>query len=82
TAERALNRRLQGGCQVPIACYATLDHEVIHMNGLVGSLDGTRILRVQGTDLLENAEALGVRLAEELLRQGADEILKEVYRDE
>ncbi|MEQ9565171.1 MAG: hydroxymethylbilane synthase [Pseudomonadales bacterium] len=82
TAERALNRRLQGGCQVPIACYATLDREVINMNGLVGSLDGARILRVQGTDLLENAEALGVRLAEELLRQGADEILKEVYRDE
>lgn len=82
TAERALNRRLQGGCQVPIACYATLDREVIHMNGLVGSLDGSRILRVQGTDLLENAEALGIRLAEELLDQGADEILKEVYGDE
>lgn len=79
TAERALNRRLEGGCQVPIACYATLDHDVIHMNGLVGSLDGTRILRVQGTDLLENAEALGIRLAEELLDQGADKILKEVY---
>ena len=82
TAERALNRRLEGGCQVPIACYATLDRDVVHMNGLVGSLDGTRILRVQGTDLLENAEALGIRLAEELLDQGADEILKEVYGDQ
>jgi len=82
TAERALNRRLQGGCQVPIACYATLDHDVVHMNGLVGSLDGSRILRVQGTDMLGNAEALGIRLAEELLDQGANEILKEVYEDE
>jgi len=81
TAERALNKRLQGGCQVPIACYATLEHDVIHLNGLVGSLDGRHILRVQGTDHLDNAEALGTRLAEELLELGADDILKEVYGD-
>ncbi len=79
TAERALNKRLQGGCQVPIACYATLEQDLIHMNGLVGSLDGRQILRVQGSDHLENAESLGIRLAEDLLEQGADEILKEVY---
>jgi hydroxymethylbilane synthase len=82
TAERALNKRLQGGCQVPIACYATLEQDLIHMNGLVGSLDGRQILRVQGSDHLENAESLGIRLAEDLLEQGADEILKEVYGDQ
>lgn len=78
-AERALNRRLEGGCQVPIACYAILQGEQLFMKALVGSLDGQRILRVEGKDQKEHAEQLGIRLAEELLALGADEILKEVY---
>jgi len=78
-AERALNRRLEGGCQVPIACYAQLNAGELSMNALVGSIDGKRILRAAGNDAADNAEQLGIRLAEELLAQGADEILQEVY---
>ena len=78
-AERALNRRLEGGCQVPIACYAQLNAGELSMNALVGSIDGKRILRAAGNDAADNAEQLGIRLAEDLLAQGADEILQEVY---
>lgn len=78
-AERAMNTRLEGGCQVPIAGYATLDGEHIMIEGRVGSVDGQRMIidRVQG--LQHDAEALGVELAEKLLAQGAGEILDAVY---
>ena len=78
-AERALNHRLQGGCQVPIACYAELEQDQLAMNALVGSLDGKQLLRVSGESAADEAESLGVRLAEELLSLGADSILAEVY---
>ena len=78
-AERALNKRLQGGCQVPIACYATLDKEMIHLRGLVGAVDGSTILRAEGKDSVSHPEALGIRIAEDLLAQGADKILAAVY---
>ena len=84
-AERAMNRRLQGGCQVPIACYAILDDrpgqegEEIWLRGLVGSPDGARVLRDDIRGKAVDAEALGISLAEKLLGQGAGEILKKVY---
>lgn len=78
-AERALNRRLQGGCQVPIGAYAVVDAEQIHLRGLVGSLDGQQILTTQGSAPVSEAQQLGVALAEDLLKQGADAILAEVY---
>ena len=78
-AERALNRRLQGGCQVPIGAYAVVDAEQIHLRGLVGSLDGQHILTTQGSAPVSEAQQLGVALAEDLLKQGADAILAEVY---
>ena len=78
-AERALNRRLEGGCQVPIACYSVLNGEQLNMRALVGSPDGARLLRVEGADHRQNAELLGIRLADELLEQGAGEILQAVY---
>ncbi|ASP40823.1 hydroxymethylbilane synthase [Bacterioplanes sanyensis] len=78
-AERALNRRLQGGCQVPIAAYATLDGEQLHLRGLVGSVDGTRMLRTEQTGPVSDCEAIGIRAAEHLLEQGAGDILKDVY---
>ena len=81
TAERALNRRLEGGCQVPIACYAQHvdDGRQLWLRGLVGEPDGSRVLRVEGRAPVAEAEALGIRLAEELLAQGAGEILAAVY---
>ena len=79
TAERAMNRRLEGGCQVPIGGYAELDHGVILLQGLVGSVDGKRIIRSHISGHPENSEELGIALAEDLLAQGAKEILDEVY---
>ena len=78
-AERALNRRLQGGCQVPIAAYATLDGEQLHLRGLVGSVDGTRMLRSEQQGAASDCEAIGIRAAEHLLEQGAGDILADVY---
>lgn len=81
SAERAMNARLQGGCQVPIGGFATLENGQVTLNALVGALDGSQIIRASGTDFAENAEKLGVRIAEQLLVQGADEILRAVYAD-
>jgi hydroxymethylbilane synthase len=78
-AERALNKRLNGGCQVPIACYAVLEGEQLWLRGLVGQPDGTVLLRAEGRAPASEAEALGVQVAEELLAQGAEQILKAVY---
>lgn len=81
-AERALNRHLQGGCQVPIACYAepdANDNQVLWLRGLVGATDGGKILRAQAHGSRKQAEALGVEVAEALLEQGAAAILREVY---
>ncbi len=81
-AERAMNRHLQGGCQVPIACYAVLDQGAqLWLRGLVGSPDGSRILSDDIRGNVQSAEQLGVELAERLIACGADTILAEVYRD-
>ncbi len=80
-AERAMNERLNGGCQVPIAGYATLDGERLSISGLVGEPDGSRILREQISGKIEEAAALGASIAESLLEQGADEILQQLYHD-
>ena len=80
-AERAFNRRLEGGCQVPIAAYATLEDGIMSLRGLVASLDGARVLRsrVQGRE--DDAESLGVEAAATVLEQGAGEILTRIYAE-
>ncbi len=80
-AERAMNRHLQGGCQVPIGAYAEINNEQLHLKGLVGALDGSRILRAEVTGPVADAEALGIQVAKDLLAQGADVILQAVYGD-
>ncbi|WP_137819013.1 hydroxymethylbilane synthase [Pseudomonas sp. 2FG] len=79
SAERALNKRLNGGCQVPIACYAELDGEQLWLRGLVGQPDGGLLLRAEARGSLAEPEELGVRVAEDLLAQGAAAILEGVY---
>ena len=81
TAERALNRHLNGGCQVPIACYAEYDKsgENLWLRGLVGKPDGSLLLRAQATAPKAEAQLLGERVAEDLLAQGAASILADVY---
>jgi len=78
-AERSLNKRLQGGCQVPIACYATLNGDELYLRGLVGSDDGAHMIRTEVTGNKADAEQLGIQAAEDLLAKGAGEILESVY---
>ena len=79
-AERAFNRRLEGGCQVPLAAHAVLEGETIHIRGLVGAVDGSRILRSEVRGPRSEGSALGITLAEDLLEQGAGELLKLAHR--
>lgn len=81
-AERAMNTRLEGGCQVPIGSYAELVNGELWLRALVGAPDGTEIIRGERRGRPEDAEELGVSLAEELLANGAREILAEVYNGE
>ena len=78
-AERALNRHLQGGCQVPIAAFAELHGSELWLRGLVGAIDGSVLLRAEATGSIDAPEALGIAVAEQLLRQGAGAILEQVY---
>ena len=78
-AERAFNRRLEGGCQVPIAAYAAIEGGAMGLSGLVASLDGVRVLRSRVDGTVQEAEALGVEAASAVLEQGAGEILAEIY---
>ncbi|EPZ7320950.1 hydroxymethylbilane synthase [Vibrio mimicus] len=77
--ERAMNLTLQGGCQVPIGSYALLDGDEIWLRALVGEPDGSQIVRGEIRGPRSEAEQLGITLAEQLLRQGAKEILERLY---
>lgn len=81
SAERAMNQKLGGGCQVPIAGFAELDAEELVLRALVASIDGTRVLRANGRAPRGQGVLLGASVADDLLSQGAGEILAEVYGD-
>lgn len=76
--ERAFLHRLEGGCQVPIGAYAQVEGQTITLRGLVGSLDGTTVIRSEQTGTVGNEAELGVALAEELLQKGAEPILADL----
>jgi hydroxymethylbilane synthase len=78
-AERALLRRLQGGCQVPIAAHATVVGGWVRLEGLVSSVDGKELLRDTVEGIVEESESIGIRLAERLLACGGDRILQAIY---
>jgi len=80
-AERAMNRALQGGCQVPIGSYAVIDGNNLHLRGLVGAVDGSEIIQAELNGTVDQGEQLGEKLASILLSQGADKILEKVYAD-
>jgi hydroxymethylbilane synthase len=79
-AERALLRRLEGGCQTPIAAHATVEGNGLRLRALVASLDGSRVVRGERSGSRTDAHLLGEALADELLGKGAHEILKECER--
>ncbi|WKZ33142.1 MAG: hydroxymethylbilane synthase [Thermodesulfobacteriota bacterium] len=77
--ERALLKRLEGGCQVPIAAHGELTGGTIRITGLVAGIDGKNIIKDSVSGPREDCERLGVELAEKLLKNGAYEILKDLY---
>jgi hydroxymethylbilane synthase len=78
-AERTVNKGLDGGCHVPIASFATISGDAMHLRGLVGYPDGHGIIRAEARGSAKHPSALGKRLAEDLLDQGAKNILDYVY---
>ncbi len=81
-AERAMNRGLEGGCQVPIGGFAHLEGDELVLQGLVGTPDGDSILRTEVKGPAHRPETLGKRAADDLIRLGASDILGEVYRSD
>ncbi len=80
TAERSFLKRLGGGCQVPIAAFGRIENSVLKLDGMVGSLEGRRLVRDQVEGPADQGESIGTGLAEILLKNGAEEILREVYQ--
>jgi hydroxymethylbilane synthase len=81
-AERALLARLEGGCQVPIAAYGTVNGGELTLTGIVASVDGVQMLKKTVCGAVSDAAALGTSLADDLLIMGAGKILNEVYQRE
>ena len=79
TAERALLATLGGGCQVPIGAYATLTGDALHLQGMIVSPDGSRVIRLEADGLAANAETLGAELGKSLLAAGGRSILELVH---
>ena len=79
SAERAMNARLKGGCQVPIAGFAEVRGQELFMRGLVGNPDGSIMYRVERLGHIKDAAEIGTKVADELLNQGADKILAALY---
>ena len=74
-AERGMSRTLAGSCTVPLGAYATCEGENIHITGFVASVDGQQMLVETATGNRQQAEALGQKLAAQLIAKGADKIL-------
>ncbi len=77
-AERALLRRLEGGCQIPVAAHAVVTDAGLHLRGMIGSLDGSTLVFAEQTGDPAQPEALGVAVAELLLVRGGEAILKTI----
>ncbi|HDP69265.1 MAG TPA: hydroxymethylbilane synthase [Actinobacteria bacterium] len=77
-AERALLRRLEGGCQIPVGSLGVVKDDSLELIGMVASLDGKRLIRDSISGKSSEAEDMGVELAERLIENGADEILEEI----
>jgi len=78
-AERAFLRRLEGGCQVPIAAHAVFHDGILKLVGMVADLDGRNLVKGEAQGDGKDAEDIGTGLAEDLLERGANKILRRVY---
>ncbi len=79
-AERALLKKLEGGCQVPIGAFAEVKPNGLYLDAMVGSLDGTITFRKKIRGSKSNPEKLGIKLANDLIKAGAKNILDEIYK--
>jgi hydroxymethylbilane synthase len=79
TAERTFLARLQGGCQVPIAAWATVDDSRLCLRGMISDIDGLTLLQGERWGLVHAPEQVGAVLAEELLERGGEAILRDIY---
>lgn len=79
-AERAFLRNIEGGCQVPVGCYTTIEKDNISITGFVAAVDGTDYIQDTESGLLENTESVGINLAEKLIAKGAKEILANIRK--
>jgi hydroxymethylbilane synthase len=80
TSERVFLKKLEGGCQVPIAAFARIQGSVLRIDGLVGTTDGKRLVRHSLEGPVESAESMAMELGDYLLGKGAREILDEIYQ--
>ena len=78
SAERALLKKLEGGCQIPVGALGTVEQGSLNLRGVVATLDGEWIIRSALQGDLREAEEIGVRLAKQLVRMGAGEILNQI----
>jgi hydroxymethylbilane synthase len=81
SAERAFAQRLEGSCQSPIAGFATLNGDRLQLHGVIGSPDGREMYRGSQHGAIADAEAIGVRLADALLKDGADQLLERLRQE-
>ncbi len=81
TTERAMNNRLNGGCQIPVAGYSEITGDSIHLRACIGYPDGSQIFYAEQTASTDEAEALGIRVAEELIALGGDKVLESLGID-
>jgi hydroxymethylbilane synthase len=77
-AERSFLKAIQGGCSIPVFGYAHLEGNLISLKGGIISLDGTQVIKVKQTGIIEDAKELGEAVAKEVLSRGGAEILKSI----
>lgn len=80
-AERSMNEKLNGGCQVPIAGYATIDGDQLNLQGLVAAENGEKIIKAQQTAEINQYTQVGRDVANKLIASGANEILQQLYQE-
>ena len=79
--EQTLLKRLQGGCQVPIAAFATLSGDRLEIDGMVAETDGSVMIREQMSGSAKDPESLGTALAEQLISRGAGDIVQRLIEE-
>jgi len=81
-AERWLLRTLEGGCQIPVACYSEIDQNQLTLTGLVSSIDGKKVIRKSLSCSVDEGSEKAIELAESILKEGGKEILDQIRAEQ